>query len=97
MALRAKQWTPKEAEVWTREDTFAVVVSPLIYILLMLGTGMSLLLMWPGYVMLAVGVILLVVLVRVIDPKLSAVSKGYELKQKEYIEKLERSVKWEDD
>ncbi len=94
--MSAKQWSPKEAEEWTREDTIAVIISPLIYILLMLGLGMSLLLMWPGYVMFAAGVVLTVVLVRVIDPKLSAVSKGYELKQKEYIEKLERSVKWEE-
>jgi len=32
----------------------------------------------------------------VIDQKLAAVSRGYEEKQKHYIEELERKVKWED-
>jgi len=94
MASSAKQWTPKEAEEWTREDTIAVVISPLVY-MLMLGTALSFMLRPIGFVALAAGVALLVVLVRVIDPKLSAVSKGYELRQKQYIEDLERAVKWE--
>ncbi|RJR30315.1 MAG: hypothetical protein C4574_02530 [Candidatus Latescibacterota bacterium] len=95
MASSAKRWTSKEAEEWTREDTIAVVISPLVYILLMLGTALSFMLRPIGFVALAAGVALLVVLVRVIDPKLSAVSKGYELRQKQYIEDLERAVKWE--
>ncbi len=91
-----KQWTAKEAEEWTKEDTIAVIISPIIYILLMIGCALSILTMWQGYVILGAGVVLLVVLVFVINPKLSAVSLGYEHKQKEYMDDLERRVKWED-
>ena len=96
MARERKQWTAKEAEEWSWEDTIAVIISPIVYILLMIGCALSILTMWQGYVILGAGVVLLVVLVRVINPKLSAVSLGYEHKQKEYIEDLERRVKWED-
>ena len=96
MTLKRRQWTAKEAEEWTREDTIAVIISPIIYILLMIGCALSILTMWQGYVVLGAGVVLLLVLIFVINPKLSAVSLGYEKKQKEYIEELERRVKWED-
>jgi hypothetical protein len=96
MAFIKRQWTPKEAEEWTREDTIAVIISPLIYVLLMIGVALSVLLIPIGYVILAAGVILLLVLLWIINPKLSAVSEGYEKKQKEYIDELERKVKWED-
>lgn len=95
MALFRKQWTPEAAEEWTREDTVAIILSPLIYIMLMLGVGLSIMLMWIGYIILAAAIVLLVILVRIINPKLSAVSEGYEKKQKAYIEELERTVKWE--
>ena len=57
---------------------------------------LSMLLITAGFVMLAAAIVLLVLLVRVINPKLAAMSEGYEKKQKEYIEELERKVKWED-
>ncbi len=96
MPFIRRQWTPKEAEEWTREDTIAVVISPLVYILLMIGTALSVFMMWQGFVILAAGVILMLVMIRIIDPKLSAVSAGYEKKQKGYIEDLERTIKWEE-
>jgi sensor histidine kinase YesM len=96
MRLFRKDWTPREADEWTAEDWIAVIVSPVIYILLTVGVMLSMLLMTVGFVMLASAIVLLVVLVRVINPKLSAISEGYEKKQREYIEELERKVKWED-
>jgi hypothetical protein len=96
MPFIRRQWTPKQADEWTREDTIAVIISPLVYILLMVGVALSVLTIPIGYVILALGVILLLVLIFVINPKLSAVSLGYERKQKEYIEELERKVKWEE-
>jgi membrane-bound ClpP family serine protease len=96
MALKRRTWTAKEAEEWTKEDTIAVIISPIVYILLMVGCALSVLTMWQGYVIFGAGIALLVVLVFVINPKLSAVSEGYERKQKEYIEDLERRVKWEE-
>ncbi len=96
MAIFRKRWTPNEAEEWTKEDTIAVILSPIVYVMLMLGVALSIMLLWIGYVVLGAGVVLLVLLVRVINPKLSAVSEGYEKKQKVYIEELERTVKWEE-
>ena len=96
MALIRRQWTPKEADEWTREDTITIILSPLVYVLLMIGVALSVLRIPVGYAILAAGVILLLVMIWIINPKLSAVSEGYEKKQKEYIEELERKVKWEE-
>jgi hypothetical protein len=96
MPFIRRQWTPKEADEWTREDTIAVIISPLVYILLMVGTALSMLVMWQGFVILAAGVILMLVMIRIINPKLSSVSEAYEKKQKGYIEELERTIKWEE-
>ena len=45
-----------------------------------------------GSVARAAGAVLFVVMVKIIDPKLSATSKGYEEKQKEYLEELEKKL-----
>jgi uncharacterized membrane protein YbaN (DUF454 family) len=96
VSLLRRRWTPEEADEWTREDTFTIIVSPIIYVLLLIGVALSIFLVPAGFVMLAIGIVLLLVMVFVIEPKLSAVSKGYEQQQKKYIEELERKVKWED-
>jgi sensor histidine kinase YesM len=96
MNLFRKDWTPKEADEWTIHDWVAVIVSPVIYLLLTIGVMLSMLLVTAGFVLLGVAIVLLVLLVRVINPKLDAISEAYEKKQKEYIEELERKVKWED-
>jgi len=96
MPFIRRTWTPKEAEEWTREDTLAVIIAPLVYVLLMLGVALSVLTLWYGYVTLAVGVILLLVLVYIVNPKLDSVSESYEKKQREYLDDLERKVKWEE-
>jgi small-conductance mechanosensitive channel len=96
MSLFRKDWTPAEADDWGINDWIAVIVSPVIYVLILIGGALSMLLIPAGFVLLGIGIVLLVVLLRVIDPKLAAVSRGYEEKQKHYIEELERKVKWED-
>ncbi len=96
MSLFRKNWTPREADEWTAQDWIAVIVSPLIYVLLTVGVMLSMLLVTAGFVMLAAAIILLVLLVKVINPKLDAISEGYEKRQREYIEELERKVKWEE-
>jgi len=47
-------------------------------------------------VILGAGIVLMLVMIWIINPKLSSVSEGYEKKQKGYIEELERTIKWED-
>lgn len=91
-----RKWTPEQADEWTFEDTFTIIVSPIIYVLLLIGVALSIFLVPAGFVMLALGIVLLVVMVYVIDPKLSAISEGYEKQQKKYMEELERKVKWEE-
>ncbi len=96
MRFVRRRWTPKEAEEWTREDTITIIISPLIYVLLIVGVALSVLLVPVGFVILCAGIALLLVMIYIIDPKLSAISRGYEEKQKEYLEELERKVKWEE-
>ena len=96
MSWIKKEWTAQQADRWTKEDYLTFIISPLIYFLLALGVALSLLLLWYGWVILAASLILLVVMIKIIDPKLKAISEDYEIKQKEYMEDLERIERWED-
>ena len=89
------EWTAAEADEWTREDWITIILSPLIYFLLTVGMALACLLMWQGFVLTATSIILTVVMHRIMDPKLSAISKEYEKKQKEYLEELEAYTRWE--
>jgi len=88
-------WTAAQADEWTKEDWIAIVISPLAYIFIMLGVALSFLLLWYGFLILIVGILLTWAMHWVIDPKLKAVSVEFEIKQRKYIEELERSVRWE--
>jgi len=96
MSWIKKHWTPEEADNWTKEDYISFVLSPLIYILIAIGVAFSLLLRWYGWVILGISVILLVIMLKIIDPKLKAVSEDYEEKQKQYLEDLEKITRWEE-
>ena len=91
-----RKWTPQQAEQWTREDYLTFVFSPLIYFLLAIGVALSLLLLWYGWIMLGISLILVVIMFRIIDPKLKAISEDYEKKQKKYLEELDKIVRWEE-
>jgi ABC-type bacteriocin/lantibiotic exporter with double-glycine peptidase domain len=95
MSLIKRTWTAEEAEHWTKEDYITFVISPLVYVLLMVGAALSFLLLWYGFLILALGIILLLVMLWVIDPKLKAISEDYEVKQKHYLEDLEKIERWE--
>lgn len=95
MSLIKRTWTAEEADRWTKEDYITFVISPLVYVLLMIGTALSLLLLWYGFVLLALGIVLLLVMLWIIDPKLKAISLDYESKQKHYLEDLEKIERWE--
>lgn len=90
------KWTAGQADQWTKEDYLTFILSPLIYFLLALGVALSLLLLWYGWVLLAVSVVLLVIMIKIIDPKLKAISEDYETKQKKYLEDLEKIARWEE-
>lgn len=96
MGFIRRVWTPREAEEWTKEDTITVIISPLVYVLLTLGIAFSLLLMTIGFILLGVGILLLLLMIYIINPKLSVVSIEYEKKQAQYLADLEKAVKWEE-
>ena len=96
MSWIKKEWTAQEADRWTKEDYLTFIISPLIYFLVALGVAFSLLLLWYGFVILGVSIILLVIMIKIIDPKLKAISEDYEIKQKKYLEDLEKIARWEE-
>jgi len=96
MAFIRRKWNAKEAEEWTREDVLTIILSPLAYVALMVGTALSLLLQPIGFLVLGLGILITVMMFWVIHPKLSTISTEYEKKQKEYLKELENIVKWED-
>lgn len=96
MPLIRKKWTAEQADHWTKEDYLTFIISPMVYLLLALGVALSLLLLWYGWVILVVSLILLVLMIRIIDPKLKAISEDYERKQEKYLEDLEKIARWEE-
>lgn len=95
MSLIRRKWTPADADEWTKEDWYAIILSPLAYILLTLGTGLSLLLLPIGFILFGVGVVITILMHWIIDPKLKTISDEYESKQKHYLEELEKKARWE--
>jgi len=95
MSWIKRRWTAVEADRWTKEDYLTFIISPLVYVLLMIGTALSLLLRWYGFLLLGAGVALLLVMLWIIDPKLKAISEDYEVKQKQYLEEIEKIARWE--
>ncbi len=91
-----REWTAQEAEEWTKEDTIAIILAPLNYVLLTLGVVLSLLLLPVGFVVLSLGIVSTALMVYVIDPKLTAISRDYEKKQAAYLEELEKNITWEE-
>jgi amino acid transporter len=96
MMLVKRKWKPHEADEWTKEDWIAVFLSPISYILIIMGLAMTLFLIPLGFILLAGGIIITAIMFWIIDPKLSALSSNYEKKQKEYLEDLEHIQRWEE-
>ena len=96
MSWIRRQWTPHEADEWTKEDWIAIVLSPISYILITMGLAMSLFLLPLGFVLLGIGVVVTILLFWVVDPKLGALSAGYEQKQREYLKELEQIQRWKE-
>ena len=88
-------WTAESANEWSKEDWIAVVLSALSYIFLTVGSALSFFLLTSGFIILAIGIGLAVLMYWVIDPKLRAVSRDFEEHQKQYLEELEAIQRWE--
>ncbi len=96
MSWIRRKWTAVDADEWTREDYLAIFISPIAYMLLMVGVALAFMLRPIGFVILAVGALLTILMHWIIDPKLKAVSEEYERKQREYLRQLEAATRWED-
>ncbi len=87
--LIRREWTPAEAQEWTREDWIAIVLAPCSYGLTMIGLALAILLRPGGFGLLAGGLVCGGVMYWVVDPKLRAVSADYEERQSRYLRDLE--------
>ncbi|MFC1725178.1 hypothetical protein ACFL4T_06100 [candidate division KSB1 bacterium] len=96
MPFIKRNWTPQEADEWTKEDLIASIISPLAYIAWMLGVALSFLLIKIGFIIIIIAAVLTYLMIYVINPKLSVLSDEYEKKQKNYLEDLEKTIRWEE-
>lgn len=96
MNIIKRKWKPGEADEWTKEDWFAIILSPLSYLFLSIGFGLSFLLLPVGFITLGIGILLTALMHWVIDPKLKAISTDYEKKQVKYLEELEKNARWKE-
>ena len=97
MSFIRRKWTPAQADEWTKEDWFTIVLSVLSFIFLTLGAALSLLLFTWGYVILFLGIVTSALMFYIIDPKLSVLSADYDKKQREYLKELEKIERWEEE
>ena len=94
--LFRKDWTPEEADEWTVHDVMASVFSALSYILVAVGLAGTLFLRPWGVVTLIIGIACAWVMYKTIDPKLKAMSIAFEAKQEHYIDRLDKTTRWEE-
>ena len=95
MSLFKKDWSAQEADRWTRHDLLACVFGVIAFVLVTVGIAGTLLLQVWGFITLALSVLFTWLTFKVIDPKLRALSSGFEAKQARYLDAVERHNRWE--
>ncbi|UCF37333.1 MAG: hypothetical protein JSU96_00190 [Acidobacteriota bacterium] len=96
MEIFKKNWTAAEADRWTVHDLLASLFGVVAFLLVTVGViGAFLLQVW-GFVCVAVALLLAWLMYRIIDPKLRAMSDAFEARQAEYLDDLEKTVRWEE-
>jgi hypothetical protein len=90
-----RDWTAVEADDWTKEDFIAVGLGVICFVAVAVGTPYAFLLRPVGFVLLGAGALFGCLMLWIINPKLEAVSAEYEKKQKEYLDRLEKIMRWE--
>jgi len=90
-----RTWTAEEADAWSREDWMAIVLSPLVMALGMVGAANLFLGRVSGVAQLGLAAGLGWLMFWIIDPKLRAVSVEYEQRQARHLEELERKMRWQ--
>ena len=96
MALFRKHWTPSDADEWTVHDLLASVLAVASYVLIGVGTMGALLLQVWGFIALAIGIVSIVLMYLVIDPKLKAMSEAFAKQQEKYLEYIDKTTRWEE-
>ena len=92
----SRDWTPAEADAWTRHDAGAAALSAACYLLVAVGVAGALLLRVWGFIALAASAICAWVMFRMIDPKLRALSAAFEANQARHLARVERATRWEE-
>ncbi len=95
LGLFSRDWTPEEADEWTRHDVVAAALSSACYLLVAVGVAGALLLRPWGFVCLLASIVCGWLMFRVIDPKLKAMSVAFEGRQAGYLERVDRKTRWE--
>ena len=95
MSLFKKNWTAHEADRWTRHDFLACVFGVLAFVLVTVGVAGALLLQTWGFISLGLSILFSWLTFKVIDPKLRALSGGFEKRQAGYLDAVERQNRWE--
>jgi small-conductance mechanosensitive channel len=95
MGLLRKDWSPDQADEWTIHDLLASILSVVAYMLTAIGVAGALLLQAWGFVALVIGVASVVLMYRVIDPKLRAMSEAFAKRQDEFLKHVDKTTRWE--
>ena len=95
MGLLRNDWKPGQADEWSVHDLLAAALAVVSYTMVAIGTAGALLLRAWGFVALVVGVVSVVLMYAVIDPKLRAMSTAFAERQDEYLRHVERTTRWE--
>lgn len=90
-----REWTAAEADDWSKEDVIAAGLGVVCFVAVAIGTPYAFLLRPVGFLLLAIGVAVGLLMLWIINPKLEAVSTEYEKRQKDYLEHLEKIMRWE--
>ena len=96
MSYFRREWTPHEADEWTKEDYWAMFFSVMSYLFLTLGLAYCFLFPPLGIGLTFLGALCVWVMYVVIDPKLKTISADYETKQKKYLQDLDKNMRWEE-
>ncbi|MDX1644688.1 MAG: hypothetical protein R3244_10060, partial [Thermoanaerobaculia bacterium] len=94
--LFQRDWTPEEADEWTRHDVVAAVLSSICYVLVAVGVAGALLLRPWGFACLVVSMLCAWLMFRVIDPKLRALSLAFEGDQAGYLDRVNERTRWKE-
>jgi Na+(H+)/acetate symporter ActP len=94
-SLFRTEWSPEDADEYTKHEVVASVFSVVGYVGIAIGAAGALLLQAWGFVLMAAGAVSIWLMYKIIDPKLQALSDAFAKREQEYIDKVDKSTRWE--